>query len=101
MKKKNNSLLLSIPYIVWMLVFTLIPLGVVAYYALTDPETGNFTLQNIRDLGMFLPTLGKEYLFDISRRDDALHRIYQVPNLSRVTVRQRYGLSAAAAPVRT
>ena len=58
MKKKNNSLLLSIPYIVWMLVFTLIPLGVVAYYALTDPETGNFTLQNIRDLGMFLPTLG-------------------------------------------
>ncbi len=58
MMKKNNSLLLSIPYILWMLVFTLIPLGVVAYYALTDPETGNFTLQNIQDLGMFLPTLG-------------------------------------------
>ena len=56
--KKNKSLLLSIPYILWMLVFTLIPLGVVAYYALTDPETGNFTLQNIKDLGMFLPTLG-------------------------------------------
>ncbi len=58
MMKKNNSLLLSIPYILWMLVFTLIPLGVVAYYALTGPETGNFTLQNIKDLGMFLPTLG-------------------------------------------
>ena len=58
MKKNNNSLLLSIPYILWMLVFTLIPLGVVAYYALTDPDTGNFTLQNIQDLGMFLPTLG-------------------------------------------
>ncbi len=58
MMKKNNSPLLSIPYIVWMLVFTLIPLGVVAYYALTDPETGSFTLQNIKDLGMFLPTLG-------------------------------------------
>ena len=56
--KKNKSLLLSGPYILWMLVFTLIPLGVVAYYALTDPSTGAFTLQNIRDLGMYLPTLG-------------------------------------------
>ena len=34
--KKNNSLLLSTPYIIWMVVFTLIPLGVVGYYALTD-----------------------------------------------------------------
>jgi spermidine/putrescine transport system permease protein len=58
MMKKNKSILLSIPYAIWMLVFTLIPLGVVAYYALTDPSTGQFTLQNIRDLGMFLPTLG-------------------------------------------
>ncbi len=56
--KKNKSLLLSGPYILWMLVFTLIPLGVVGYYALTDPDTGAFTLQNLKDLGMFLPTLG-------------------------------------------
>ena len=58
MMKKNKSIFLSIPYALWMLVFTLIPLGVVAYYALTDPDTGSFTLQNIQDLGMFLPTLG-------------------------------------------
>ena len=38
--RKNNSLLLSGPYIAWMVVFTLIPLGVVGYYALTDPNTG-------------------------------------------------------------
>ena len=56
--KKNKSLLLSTPYILWMLVFTLIPLGVVAYYALTDPDTGTFTWSNIQDLWMFLPTLG-------------------------------------------
>ena len=56
--KKNKSLLLSTPYIIWMVVFTLIPLGVVCYYALTDPATGAFTWQNILDLGMFLPTLG-------------------------------------------
>ncbi len=56
--KKNNSVLLSSPYILWMVVFTLIPLGVVAYYAFTDPSTGAFSLGNIRDLGLFLPTLG-------------------------------------------
>ena len=56
--KKNKSLLLSTPYILWMLVFTLIPLGVVGYYALTDPDTGAFTLRNLRDLSLFLPTLG-------------------------------------------
>ena len=56
--KKNKSILLSAPYVVWMLVFTLIPLGVVGYYALTDPDTGAFTLRNLRDLSLFLPTLG-------------------------------------------
>ncbi len=56
--KKNKSLLLSGPYVLWMLLFTLIPLGVVGYYALTDPATGEFTWQNIRQLGLFLPTLG-------------------------------------------
>ena len=47
--KKNNSLLLSTPYILWMLVFTLIPLGVVGYYALTDPDTGAFSLANVQE----------------------------------------------------
>ena len=56
--KKNKSLLLSAPYVVWMLVFTLIPLGVVGYYAFTDPDTGALTFRNIRDLWLFLPTLG-------------------------------------------
>ena len=51
--KKNNSVLLSTPYIIWMIVFTLIPLGVVGYYALTDPATGAFTLGNIRNLNLY------------------------------------------------
>ena len=56
--RKNKSVLLTAPYILWMVVFTLIPLGVVAYYSLTDPATGRFTLSNIRELGMYLPVLG-------------------------------------------
>ena len=63
--KKNKSILLSGPYILWMLIFTLIPLGVVGYYALTDVETGAFTFSNIKDLGLFLPTLGISVWYSI------------------------------------
>ena len=56
--KKNKSVLLSVPYILWMLVFTLIPLGVVGYYALTDPDNGTFTWGNITQLGTYLPVFG-------------------------------------------
>ena len=63
--KKNKSLLLSAPYIVWMVVFTLIPLGVVCYYALTDPDTGAFTWSNILELGTYLPVFGESILYSI------------------------------------
>ena len=57
--KKNKTAWLTLPYMVWMIVFTLIPLGVVAYYALTDPDTGAFTLGNLLNLSKFLPVLGR------------------------------------------
>ena len=63
--KKNNSILLSTPYIIWMLVFTLIPLGVVAYYALTDPATGAFTLGNVKDLNMYWGVLWESILYSL------------------------------------
>ena len=65
MKKKNNSVLLSLPYILWMLVFTLIPLCVVGYYALTDVETGKFTLANLMELGSAAPVLGQSILYSL------------------------------------
>ena len=63
--KKNNSLLLSTPYILWMLLFTLIPLGVVGYYALTDPETGVFTFSNITQLQQYMPVLGRSIWYSL------------------------------------
>lgn len=56
--QKNNSksaprrwswgtFFLTIPYVIWMAVFILIPLGVVMFYALTDPATGLFSLNNL------------------------------------------------------
>ena len=44
------------PYIVWMVLFILIPLGACAYFAFTDIHTGQFTLDNIKAIGAYLPT---------------------------------------------
>ena len=63
--KKNNSVLLSTPYIIWMVVFTLIPLGVVGYYALTDPATGEFTWGNLINLKLYLPVLWQSILYSL------------------------------------
>ena len=63
--RKNNSVLLSTPYILWMLAFTLIPLGVVAYYALTDPATGAFSLVNLKNLGMYWGVLWESILYSL------------------------------------
>ena len=63
--KKNNSVLLSTPYILWMLVFTLIPLGVVGFYALTDVDTGAFTLKNIQNLMLYMPALWRSILYSL------------------------------------
>ena len=63
--KRNNSVLLSTPYIIWMVVFTLIPLGVVGYYALTDPDTGAFTLSNLAELSLYMPVLGKSVWYSL------------------------------------
>ena len=64
--KKNKSAFLSVPYIIFMLVFTLIPLCVVAYYALTQPGTGTFTLDNLKELSMYMPVLGQSVLYSLA-----------------------------------
>lgn len=46
---------LAAPYLVWMVIFTLIPLGIVFYYAFTDSVTGAFTLANLLRIGTYMP----------------------------------------------
>ena len=67
MKKNKSSLgvMLSLPYIVWMAVFTLIPLCVVCYYALTDPATGAFSLENLKTLGEYWGVLGRSIFYSL------------------------------------
>ena len=64
--KKNKSVLLSTPYLIWMVVFTLIPLGVVCYYALTAPSTGEFSLVNLRGLNLYWGVLWQSIFYAVA-----------------------------------
>ncbi len=47
-----NSKKYATPYIIWMVIFTIVPLGLVVMYAFTD-STGAFTFQNLADIGKY------------------------------------------------
>ncbi len=44
--------LIATPYILWMIVFIVIPLAMVAYFALTTAD-GAFTLENLKSVGQY------------------------------------------------
>ena len=43
------------PYLIWMALFTIVPLVIVLYFALTDSVTGRFTLANLAQMKDYLP----------------------------------------------
>lgn len=45
--KRKNTILLSTPYVLWILGFTIIPLLMVVYYGFTSRD-GGFTLENLK-----------------------------------------------------
>lgn len=53
MKHKSfGSRLIAAPYLVWSALFIIVPLLMMAYYALTD-STGAFTLENLSQIGKY------------------------------------------------
>ena len=57
--KKKSSLMTHIagsPYIVWAVLFIIVPLCMVAYYAFTD-KSGNFTFDNMLSIGKYADTI--------------------------------------------
>ena len=55
---KLNAKWASYPYIIWMLLFTILPLLLVVYFAFTD-KSGAFTFDNVKQSMQYLPTLVK------------------------------------------
>lgn len=48
----------SVPYVIWMLIFIVAPLGLVGWYALTDKD-GNFSLENLSTMGQYTPVFAR------------------------------------------
>ncbi len=51
---RNKKKLLFAPYMIWMLIFTVIPLALVIYFSFTDIN-GKFTFENIINMGDYTP----------------------------------------------
>lgn len=49
---KTKSKLLAAPYTIWMVIFILVPMLLVVWFAFTD-QSGNFTLENILSVGQY------------------------------------------------
>ncbi len=48
-KNRKTPVLMASPYLIWSLIFILVPLGMIFYYGMTD-ESGAFTMQNIASI---------------------------------------------------
>jgi len=46
---------LAVPYLIWMVIFTIIPLGIVVFFAFADSVSHSFTLANIIRIGNYMP----------------------------------------------
>lgn len=66
-RRGSGSFLLTAPYIVWMVIFILVPLGVIVFYALTDPVTGMFSLGNLTKVftGSFPRIFGRSVWYSL------------------------------------
>ncbi len=60
---KKKSTLLSLPFSVWMVVFTIVPLGIVLWFAFHD-ASGAFTLDNIKAIVAYDASKGETLLRD-------------------------------------
>lgn len=49
------------PFMIWVLIFTVVPLGLIVYFALTD-ASGAFTLENIKNISQYLSTFSESIL---------------------------------------
>ena len=60
----RTSNAITAPYGLWMAVFIVAPLAIVAYYALTD-AAGNFSLDNITQLSLYTDTIFRSVWFGL------------------------------------
>ena len=57
---KNKLSFLSIPYVIWMALFTVAPIVMVVVYAFTG-EAGGVTMENFADMGSYAVVFGRSF----------------------------------------
>lgn len=65
MKRNRRNILLNSPYIAWSVIFIIVPLIFVVYYAFTD-QSGAFTFQNVKDFftsGIYMSVFGRSVAY--------------------------------------
>ena len=63
-KKSFGSQLLAAPHIVWSVLFTVVPLFIMLYFAFTNAD-GAFTLENIKQIGLYKKAFGISILYAV------------------------------------
>ncbi len=61
-RKKGVSLLLNFPYLIWLCLFVIVPVFIVAAYAFTD-ASGALTLENFRKLGVYRDNIIDSFIY--------------------------------------
>ena len=57
---KNKLSFLSIPYVIWMALFTVAPIVMVVVYAFTS-DAGGFTMEHFADMGTYAVVFGRSF----------------------------------------
>ncbi len=60
-----KSKTIAIPYYVWMIVFTVVPLIIIGVFAFTSEETGGFTLSNLMEMTIYIPALWRSIVYAV------------------------------------
>lgn len=63
-KKSFGSQLLAAPHIVWSVIFIVVPLFIMLYFAFTNAD-GVFTLENIKQIGLYKKAFGISILYAV------------------------------------
>ena len=61
-KVRVGGVLLNTPYLIWSLLFIVIPIFIVAYFAFTD-SNGAFTLENLKELPKYKDNIIDSFLY--------------------------------------
>lgn len=70
MLRSKASRWAAAPYLVWMVLFIVVPLGIVVWYALTNSD-GQVTLANLTSIGRYASVFGRSLLLAAEARSSA------------------------------